>query len=426
MRYVLFLLSVFLVGCKNDTKKFDIPSPTLSNYEVNSTQLADSVYYDKVLGALVGSAIGDAMGASTEMWHRRDIQLSYGYINGLTPALREQSPEGTWEHNLLAGATTDDTRWKSLMVNYFKTHNNKTSPENFTNHIIEYYNNLTKSLANKDIQLSTDALDIQIEKIDWIKEWAQVAMAYKKDHNSYQKAQNRFYGGEMSCAGQLYSPMLGLISNAPVDAYEKAYSLSLFDIGYAKDITALVSTMTFMATRTQSLDSILNAPKFVDPIGYADSRLVGRIPTTILNNAQINVRRINELVIDSLLLNDTLIYKVPKGFKGSKIDWIRQEMLYRLLEKDERSIAFHSAEIWQILVTALEFGQGDFEKTMQFIINYGRDNDTVAAVAGMILGAKLGYKALPPKLGETIIKVNRENMGIDLEVLAQEMTTLKD
>ena len=67
-------------------------------------------------------------------------------------------------------------------------------------------------------------------------------------------------------------------------------------------------------------------------------------------------------------------------------------MVYQLLEKDERAIAFHSAEIWQILVTALEFGNGDFEKTMQFIVNYGRDNDTVAAVAGMILGAKLGYR----------------------------------
>jgi ADP-ribosylglycohydrolase len=426
MRYLLVLLSIFLVGCKNDTDKFNIPSPTISDYEVNSSQLTDSIYYDKILGALVGSAIGDAMGASTEMWHRKDIQLSYGYITGLTPALREQSPEGTWEHNLLAGATTDDTRWKSLMVHYFKTHNNSITPENFVDHIIEYYSSLTKSLANKDIQVSTDALDTQIEKIDWIKEWAQVAMAYKKDQDSYLKAQNRFYGGEMSCAGQLYSPMLGLISKSTVDAYEKAYSLSLFDIGYAKDITALVSTMTFIATRTQNLDSILNAPKFVDPIGYSDSRLVSRIPTTLLNNAQINVRRINELVIDSLLLNDTLIYKAPKGFKGSKIDWIRQEMLYRILEKDERSIAFHSAEIWQILITALEFGQGDFEKTMQFIVNYGRDNDTVAAVAGMILGAKIGFKALPPHLKETIIKVNRENMGIDLEVLAQEMTTIKD
>ena len=421
MRYLAIILFIGLIGCENDSKKFDIPSPTKSNYEVNTTQLADSVFYDKVLGALVGSAIGDAMGASTEMWHRKEIQLTYGYINGLTPALREQSPEGTWDHNLLDGATTDDTRWKSLMVHYFKVNESDTNPENFADFIIEYYNTLTNSLANKDIQINTDKLDIQIEKIDWIKEWARVALAYKKDNKNYLQAQNRFYGGEMSCAGQLYSPMVGLISKSPADAYQKAYDLSLFDIGYAKDITALVSTMTFMATRTQRIDSIMSVGNFVDPIGYADSRLVGRIPTSILISSQKNVRRINEMVLDSTLLNDTINYKIPKGFKGSKPDWIRQEMLYHLLEKEERSIAFHSAEIWQILITALEFGQGDFQKTMQFIVNYGRDNDTVAAVAGMILGAKLGYKALPPQLKETVIKVNKEQMGIDLEALAHVM-----
>ena len=422
MKYVYLLILICIIGCKNENKQFDIPSPTNNIYVGDKSQLADSVYYDKVLGALVGSAIGDAMGASTEMWHRKDIQLSYGYINGLTPAVREQSPEGTWEHNLLAGATTDDTRWKSLMVHYFKANQNAINPDNFSQYIIEYYQKLTKSLANKDIQTSTDLLDTQVEKIDWIKEWARVAIAYKKGNQNYLKAQNRFYGGEMSCAGQLYSPMIGLITKSPLEAYQKAYDLSLFDIGYAKDITALVSSMTNMAMRTQELDSIMNAPKFIDPIGYADSRLVGRIPLAILDGAQKNVRRINDIVfVDSLLLNNNIVFKIPTGYPGTKTDWIRQEMLYQILEKDKRGIAFHSAEIWQILVTGLEFGKSDFEKTMQFIVNYGRDNDTVAAVAGMILGAKLGYKALPQELREKVLKVNKENLGIDLEALAKEM-----
>ncbi|WP_339650969.1 ADP-ribosylglycohydrolase family protein [uncultured Maribacter sp.] len=423
MKYVYLLILICIVGCKNKNDQFDIPSPTISTFANDKLQLEDSVYYNKVLGALVGSAIGDAMGASTEMWHRKDIQLNYGYINRLTPALREQSPEGTWEHNLLAGATTDDTRWKSLMAHYFKAYNNTITPDNFAQFIIEYYTSLTKELVNKDIQTSTDALDTQIEKIDWIKEWARVAMAYKKDSNAYLQALNRFYGGEMSCAGQLYTPMIGLIANSPLDAYQKSYGLSLFDIGYAKDISALVAVMTNMAMRTQELDSILSAPKFIDPIGYADSRLVGRIPTVILDGAQKNVRRINDIVlIDSLLINNTSVFKVPKGYPGTKNDWVRQEMLYQLLEKDKKGIAFHSAEIWQILVTGLEFGNGDFEKTMQFIVNYGRDNDTVASVAGMILGTKLGFKALPKELREKALKVNKENLGIDLETLAKEMT----
>jgi ADP-ribosylglycohydrolase len=420
--FIMFITLLIILGCKNEVNTIDIPSPTNSNYAGNMMNLDDAVYYDKVLGALVGSAIGDAMGASTEMWHRKDIRVSYDYINGLTPAVREQSPEGTWEHNLLAGATTDDTRWKSLMVYYFKANKKDLTPDNFAQFIINYYQSLTKALANDDIQKSPDALDSQMEKIDWIKEWARVAMAYEKDNASYLQAQNRFYGGEMSCAGQLYTPMIGLISKSALEAYQKAYDLSLFDIGYAKDISALVSAMTHMAMRTQDMDSIMNVPKFIDPMGYADSRLVGRIPFAILDGAQKSVRRMDQLMlIDSLVIKDSLLFRVPKGFTGSRKDWVKQEMLYKLLEKDERSIAFHSAEIWQILVTALEFGKGDFEKTMHFIVNYGRDNDTVAAVAGMILGAKLGFKELPKELRETILSVNKENLGIDLEALAKEM-----
>lgn len=420
---VMLLLGVFVFSCRTETTKMELPSPKNTKYSNDTLVLDSEVYYDKVLGALVGSAIGDAMGASTEMWHRKNIQLNYGYIKGLTPAVREQSPEGTWDHNLMAGATTDDTRWKYLMVNYLKKYPNKLNATNFATFITSYYEQLTQDLAQDDILKSTDALDDKIEKIDWIKEWARVTLAYQTDSDTYQEAQHRFYGGEMSCAGQLYTPMFGLIAKNPSDAYGIAYEHALFDIGYAKDISALVSAMTHMALRTQDMDSILNTTSFVDPMGYQDSRLVGRIPYAIFDGTRKNLNNIRELIlVDSLIAKDSVLFKVPTGFEGSKKDWVRQEMVYQLLEKDERSIAFHSAEIWQILVTGLEFGEGDFLKTMQFIVNYGRDNDTVAAVAGMIMGAKDGFNNLPEDLKEEVLFVNKEYFGIDLEALAKELT----
>ncbi len=85
-------------------------------------------------------------------------------------------------------------------------------------------------------------------------------------------------------------------------------------------------------------------------------------------------------------------------------------------------MAFHSGKIWQILVTALQFGKGDVEMTRQFIVNHGRATDTVGAVAGMILGAKDGYYGLPVALRTEAVRFNNENRGIDLEALAREMT----
>lgn len=408
--------------CKETSSKIEINSPSKTAFVTDSFNLSEEERYDKILGALVGSAIGDAMGASTEMWHRNDIQLKYGYITGLTPAVREQSPEGTWEHNLSAGATTDDTRWKYFMVKYLSAYGDHLNSKAFAKFITDYYGDLTDDLANVQIRTNPDLLDDQNEKIDWIKEWARVALAYQESPEAYQKAQNRFYGGEMSCAGQLYTPMFGLVAQSPEDAYDTAYEHSLFDLGYAKDISALVAAMTHMAMRTQNIDSIISTATFVDPYGYQDSRLVGRISNATADASVKTVLRIKQMIlIDSLVVKDTLVFKKPQDFTGTQKDWVRQEMAYKFLEKDEKAIAFHAGEIWQILITGLQFGEGDFEKTMQFIVNYGRDNDTVAAVAGMILGAKDGYSNLPQELRETVVKVSREQMGIDLEALAKEM-----
>lgn len=425
MKKILFIsisTLMLFVACKESSSKIEINSPIKTTFTSDTLKLSKEQRYDKILGALVGSSIGDAMGASTEMWHRNDIQLKYGYINGLTPAVREQSPEGTWEHNLLAGATTDDTRWKYFMVKYLSAHGENTNPEAFAKFITDYYGDLADTLGDSKIRTNPDLLDDQNEKIDWIKEWARVALAYQESPQAYQKAQNRFYGGEMSCAGQLYTPMFGLVALNPEAAYKLAYEHTLFDVGYAKDISALVSAMTQMAMRTQNMDSIINTATFVDPYGYQDSRLVGRISYATADASVKNVLRIKQLVlIDSLVEKDTLLFKKPDGFEGNQKDWARQEMIYKLLEKDKKAIAFHSGEIWQILVTGLQFGEGDFKKTMQFIVNYGRDNDTVAAVAGMILGAKDGYNNLPKDLREKVVQVSREQMGIDLEALANEM-----
>lgn len=422
--FFVFLGFLLLPSCKESASEVSISSPEKSDYITDTLQLTEEQYYDKVLGALVGSAIGDAMGASTEMWHRNEIQLKYGYISGLTPAIREQSPEGTWDHNLLAGATTDDTRWKYFMVKYFSKYNKDLNAENFSKFITDYYASLTKELANGDFEKDPDLLDVQMEKVDWIKEWARVALANQKGATEYEKAQHRFYGGEMSCAGQLYTPMFGLFSKNPEEAYKIAYEHSIFDLGYAKDISSLVSAMTNTAMRTKNMDSILNTAVFVDPMEFKNSRLVARISQNIAEAARRTVLISNEIkMTDSTQVLDSIKIKVPKGYPYSQEEWVRQDFVYSFLEKDEKATAFHAGEIWQILVTALQFGNGDFEKTMQFIVNYGRDNDTVAAIAGMILGAKDGYSNLPVELRTEVLNVSKANMGIDLEVLAQEMVS---
>lgn len=412
----LLVTACCFVSCEQSKSTIDLPIPSKSAYGIETNALSQEQYYDKVLGALVGSAIGDAMGASTEMWHRSQIQREYGYITGLTTAKREKSPEGTWGHNLDSGSTTDDTRWKLLMTKYMSQHRSDLSPAAFAKFITDYYDSLASGLSNKALK-SSDALDEQLEKLNWVIEWNTVAKAYQDNPQKFQDAKSRFYGGEMSCAGMLYSPMFGLINSSPDSAYLEAYDHSLFDIGYARDITAMVAAMTSVAMRHDDIDSIVSAIEYIDPLKYKNSRLIGRLSESSLKTGLGYVNNAK-----SISTNDLSKSNPPKNYPYSNEEWLRQNYVYEQLQSSEMPISFHAGEVWQILNTGLKFGEGDFSKSLEFIVNFGRDNDTVAAVAGMILGAKDGYAKLPQALKEEVIRVNRDQLGIDLEELARDIT----
>lgn len=70
-----------------------------------------------------------------------------------------------------------------------------------------------------------------------------------------------------------------------------------------------------------------------------------------------------------------------------------------------------------VLADARQF---DFRRSLEFVVNYGRDNDTTAAVTGAVLGAYLGADALPESWVQTTLERNRA-IGIDLEILAERL-----
>lgn len=66
--------------------------------------------HDKVLGSLVGFAIGDAMGATTEFMNEREIKARYGRVDEIIG--------GGWL-NLKPGEVTDDTQMMLCIIDVF-------------------------------------------------------------------------------------------------------------------------------------------------------------------------------------------------------------------------------------------------------------------------------------------------------------------
>ena len=384
--------------------------------------LDKETYRDKILGLLVGSAIGDAMGAPTEMWDRKQIKVQYGYISTLDPVIREGSPEGPWDYNLPQGSTTDDTRWKYLLAKFFSSSGERSDSldaKAFAKYIVDIYLAEKADVGQVD-GFDPSALETEIRHMTWLQEWAKVAQPYlNNDINGYSYALNKFYGGEMSCAGMLYAPMVGAyFPGAPNRAYSEGYKLGLFDLGYARDITAL--TAAYVAKALQpgvSMPQIWELTRTVDPNQYFKSRLVGRIAHNVFLDAK-------QISYDAKGIDSSAITpsgQLPANYPYDGLYHARVEKAYELMDLKLQDIAFHANEIHLINLTALIFSEGDFKKALEFVVNYGRDNDTVGAVTGAILGAYWGESKLPAAWSKQVIETSREVVGIDLELLADEL-----
>jgi|GEM_PF-1281862 len=276
-----------IVACDRATKTSteDFPSPEWAAFQPPpqgwDSTLTKAVYYDKVLGALVGAAIGDAMGAPTEMWHRERIRPQWGYVDTFTEVIRNTDPEGTWEDNLPAAGTTDDTRWKILAGRYLcsaATSCDSLNARAFAQSITDIYLREQKNARSIET-FDPEPLEHELMHAAWLQERAKVAKPYLDNNlDAYAIAVGKFYGGEITCGGMLYAPVLGAFFPAnPEKAYLEAFRLGFFDIGYARDVTGLTAAMVAQAMRPGiAYEQITHVCRTVDPMRYSNSRLLGR------------------------------------------------------------------------------------------------------------------------------------------------------
>ena len=155
-----------------------------------------------------------------------------------------------------------------------------------------------------------------------------------------------------------------------------------------------------------SQDSIL-ATLRLDPEGYFQSRLVGRTSHKLLKDALTIVREAKKL--------DSLPSRLSLGNPALRY-------AYTELDRRQQDMPFHAGEIYLQALTAMLFTDFDLMGTLTFLTNYGRDNDTTASLAGGILGAWYGYAQLPVSEREKVVRVTRDELGIDLENQAERLT----
>lgn len=407
-RFLIMLCCLLVCSCNEHAAEMDPYQPPA----MEAKQL-----HNKLLGGLLGSAAGDAMGAPTEMWSREAIQAEYGHVDSLDDMVREPSAEGTWRMNLPRGGTTDDTRWKKLVVEVFTTNQSGAPAIDLAKAIIAEHDAAIARM-NEGKTLDSEYYADQLRQAQWLSEWVKVARPYiAGDRERYDEALHKFYGGEMVCAGMIYSPAVGLrYPGDPVKAYEVAYQTDIYDIGYARDMAGLMAAMVAAAADSAATpDSILAVIRTVDPKGYFSSRLVSRTAYKLYQTALFINKQAREVDVDKFFESKPKVrLQLPKDSLEQRQKYASWSTAYEMLDENLRRMPFHPDEIWLVTLTGMLVTDFELQPCLEFIVNYGRDNDTSAAMAGAILGALHGAEAMPANWREEVLAVSSE---LDLDFL---------
>jgi hypothetical protein len=336
--------------------------------------------YDKILGCLLGGAIGDAFGIRVEMMHYRDIEEQYGRIthfeslpprrpsnqpmlerwNPYAPQMAEDGgfhPLGRWSDEV--GVYTDDSRYQLIVCQAILR---KQGPINGVDLAEEWLN----------YRLMAEGADEH--EPTW--SWAGPEKAYAR-HVASVDALVAMASRQRPCRAGWDTPMGIIHAGDPEQAAWVGYSMAV------AVATALVPDAT--------IDQVIaNVIEYADGLGTFADELRGRI----------------DRLVDIA--------------EGCPDVYALREPFYR-----EFLVTFppwepvFSLEMVPCALALCLIARADPEQAIVGAANLGRDSDTIATMAGQIAGALSGAASLPSGWSEKVLQLNPSP---DLTDVARQLT----
>lgn len=344
--------------------------------------IRDSQLYQKVFGSLVGGAIGDAFGIRVEMMHYRDIEAQYGrvtHFDRLPPRLpTEQSPLerwypfgvqpavidgfhplGRWSRDV--GVYTDDMRYRLMACHAILK---KRSPINGADFAHAWFNYrlMAEGVAEAEATLSWPGPQ---------KEYARL-MASLPRLTALMEETRPCHPG--------WDAPLGLIhAGDPQGAALSGYAMAV----------AVATALTPDATMDTVLSNVLH---YANSHGHDANEFSGRLTRLLEIAARCE---------DVFELYDPFYHEFLVTFPP----WN----------------AVFALEMVPCALAICLIAKGDAEQAIIGATNIGRDSDTIAAMAGELMGALYGIQALPAPWVEQVLRLNPEP---DLAQMAEDLSAL--
>lgn len=336
---------------------------------------------DRALGVLVGSAVGDALGGATEGWTTAQIKERYGgWVTGIVPPFlddwRNARPIAPYHKG--DGHITDDTLVTHALVDVYARRRDHLDAYAIAEDLVPLLIGERRWIP----ELESDALLLQ--RVFLAEKWLVARL-----HYGHVDPRDAGVGNIVNCGAAMYCAPVGVANAAdPGGAYAEAIEIaSAHQSSYGKEAAgALAAAVAEAMSEGSSPTSVVDA---------------------VLRFARDGTRAAVEAVAEAASgLTEWQSALAELRAAVEPFDTVGPE--YRAPAMDARRPSrTKSIEELPIALGLVLVAGGDYEQAVLGAVNYGRDTDSIASMAGAICGGMHGRAAVRDDWHDQIAEASR-------------------
>jgi ADP-ribosylglycohydrolase len=349
-----------------------------------------STLEDKFAGCLLGGAIGDGLGTSTEGRTPDAIRERFGgrVEDFVPPFARKVDGRHKGDGNI-----SDDTLMVLALCRAYVAKGGQMDAHDMATYLLPEI--VDKSIWIPEYQREQPL----IERLFYPEKYLLIRLRLASVN-----PREAGIGNMVNCGAAMYAAPVGLMNAGDPDAaYANGVNIfSAHQYSYGLEAAALMAACVAEATRpTATVDSIVE---------------------TALRLAKDGTRTALEAVIQAAT-------SAPIGDESAVQNHLRAAMepydtVKGGVQEFERAGAYpsqqHAIEEFPLALAYLIVAKGDFTEAVLGAVNYGRDSDSIAGMAGAIIGAMVGKSRLPERWASEIAARNK----VDFDASARELYQL--
>lgn len=353
---------------------------------------------DVVSGVLAGAAVGDALGGATEGWTPEQITERWGgRVTGVVPPYYEnwRTARPIAPYHKGDGHVTDDTLMTHALIEVYAERRTHLDAFNVASDLVP------KMIGDLRWVPELEAEALILQRVFLAEKWL-----VAKLHYGHVDPREAGVGNIVNCGATMYMAPVGLVNAGdPEGAYREAIDMAgAHQSSYGREAAGVFAAAVAAAVAPgATVASVLDAVRSLAHDGTAAA--IEAVLTAVEETASedLDDAGIGAVIRAAVAPYDT----VGDAYRAPAMD-ARLPSRTKSIEELPAALGF---------VLAYD---GDLRAAVLGAVNYGRDSDSIATMAGAICGGLGGSAAVPQEWVRAIETASR----LDLSSVAETMTSV--